>query len=143
MSYRTTIGAIQHRPGSRHTEYGNNYSVLIAELTGHSERNRTGTMIIDDLRKKLAPVSRAAKIDCQIKKSLFGAARKDAVEINLVGKDYDALESLREKIYNRLQEKEESRNYTVEDEKRQPETCHAHPGQSVDPGGAGPGQSRA
>ncbi|MEM7183053.1 MAG: efflux RND transporter permease subunit [Spirochaetota bacterium] len=98
LSFRSLLGAIQSRPGSRYSEYSSSYAVVFADLTGHNTRKRKGTAIIKDLNAKLASQIDPSYIDCKIKKSLFGASTKGSIELQVVGDNLLVLQKITDEI---------------------------------------------
>ena len=116
LSYRTSLGVIQDRPGSRWSRYGSNYSVLFANLTEHSQRDRSGEDIIAALRPPAEAVFAREELDCQIRENLVGAARSDAIELTISGSDPDQLEAIKDAVYAAVDRPDLMKSFEISDD---------------------------
>ncbi len=114
LSYRTLVGIIQDRPGSRWTRFGSHYGLIFANLTAHSGRARDGTVIVKDVEEKLGPEFTKLGLDCQVVKSLSGAAQKDTVDVELIGDDPAVLERIKKDVYALLDKP--GKKYKIKDD---------------------------
>jgi multidrug efflux pump subunit AcrB len=114
VSFRSEIGVWRHRPNTRQAKFGSNYAITLVDLTSHNARTRSGEEIVNSIRTNTSEKINKEKFECNVKEGIWGATRKDSIEIMLKGRDSGVLEKIKMRLYELIDTEE--KNYSIEDD---------------------------